>query len=137
MEHRHLRYFCAVAEEANLTRAAQRLRLSSPALSQQIKALERELGAVLFQRTPTGMVLTGPGEVLLPEARGPGRRRTHSGGDAGCSSRPADVARGDTAGSSCRTGLAAAHGHPRDGKRRGLRSDRHRAALRWQPGSPH
>ncbi|MFB7109430.1 LysR family transcriptional regulator [Streptomyces sp. NPDC056190] len=52
-----------------MTRAAQRLRLSSPALSQQIKALERELGAALFQRTPTWMVLTGPGEVLLPEAR--------------------------------------------------------------------
>ncbi|WP_049714843.1 LysR family transcriptional regulator [Streptomyces caatingaensis] len=69
MELRQLTYFCAVADEANLTRAAERLRLSSPSLSQQIKALEREAGAALFRRTPAGMVLTRAGEALLPEAR--------------------------------------------------------------------
>ncbi|MEV5507991.1 LysR family transcriptional regulator [Streptomyces orinoci] len=69
MELRQLRYFCAVAEEANLTRAARRLRLSSPSLSQQIKALEREAGAPLFHRTQAGMTLTRAGRALLPEAR--------------------------------------------------------------------
>ncbi|MFI9721982.1 LysR family transcriptional regulator [Streptomyces sp. NPDC052396] len=69
MEFRQLRYFCAVAEEGGLTRAAQRLRLSSPSLSQQIKALEREVGAPLFVRSQAGMTLTAPGQALLPEAR--------------------------------------------------------------------
>ncbi|NUU20759.1 MAG: LysR family transcriptional regulator, partial [Streptomycetaceae bacterium] len=54
MEIRQLRYFCAVAEEENLTRAAEGLGLRSPSLSQQIRALEQELGAPLFVRSATG-----------------------------------------------------------------------------------
>ncbi|MFB4301694.1 LysR family transcriptional regulator [Actinomadura sp. NTSP31] len=69
MELRQLRYFVAVAEEANLTRAAERLGLRSPSLSQQIRGLERELGAALFDRTAAGMELTPAGAALLPEAR--------------------------------------------------------------------
>ncbi|MER6815993.1 LysR family transcriptional regulator [Spirillospora sp. NPDC000708] len=69
MELRRLRYFVAVAEEANLTRAAERLGLRSPSLSQQIRGLERELGAALFDRTAAGMDLTPAGAALLPEAR--------------------------------------------------------------------
>lgn len=69
MELRQFRYFVAVADEANLTRAAERLGLRSPSVSQQIRALERELGATLFDRSATGMTLTAAGEALLPEAR--------------------------------------------------------------------
>jgi DNA-binding transcriptional LysR family regulator len=63
-----LRGFAAVAELGNLTRAAERLHLSQPALSAQIKALEDELGVPLFDRTPTGMQLTVGGRRLLAEA---------------------------------------------------------------------
>lgn len=69
MELRQLRYFCAVADEAHLGRAAERLGLRSPSLSEQIRALERALGARLFDRTTAGMSLTAAGEALLPEAR--------------------------------------------------------------------
>jgi DNA-binding transcriptional LysR family regulator len=69
VELRQLRYFVAVAEEANLTRAAERLGLRSPSLSQQVRGLERELGAALFDRTAAGMELTPAGAALLPEAR--------------------------------------------------------------------
>ncbi|MFC6929404.1 LysR family transcriptional regulator [Actinomadura yumaensis] len=69
MEFRQLRYFCAVADEGNLTRAAEWLGLRSPSLSQQIRSLERELGAPLFERSAAGMALTAAGEALLPEAR--------------------------------------------------------------------
>ncbi|MGW4162164.1 LysR family transcriptional regulator [Streptomyces sp. NPDC004788] len=69
MELRQLTYFCAVAEEENLGRAAQRLGLRSPSLSQQIRSLEAELGAPLFVRSPAGMTLTAAGAALLPEAR--------------------------------------------------------------------
>lgn len=66
---RDLRYFAAVAEELNFTRAAQRLFVSQPALSKQIRALEQQLGAPLFARTGRSVHLTPVGEVLLPHAR--------------------------------------------------------------------
>ena len=68
MELYQLRGFVAVAELEHLTRAAERLHLSQPALSAQIKALEDELGVQLFERNPAGMTLTAAGKQLLPEA---------------------------------------------------------------------
>ena len=65
---RLLRYFTAVAEEGNLTRAAQRLYVSQPALTKQIKQLEQLLGVRLFTRSRTGMTLTEPGQTLAAQA---------------------------------------------------------------------
>ncbi len=69
MELYQLRSFAAVAELGHLTRAADRLHVSQPAVSAQIKALEDELGVALFERVATGMVLTSAGRKLLPEAQ--------------------------------------------------------------------
>lgn len=69
MEFYHLRTFVAVAEEEHLTRAAERLSASLPAVSAHIRGLEEELGVSLFTRTPKGMRLTGEGRALLSEAK--------------------------------------------------------------------
>jgi DNA-binding transcriptional LysR family regulator len=69
VELRHLRYFIAVAEELNFSRAAQRLRMAQPPLSVAIRQLETDVGASLFERTSREVRLTEAGEALLAGAR--------------------------------------------------------------------
>jgi DNA-binding transcriptional LysR family regulator len=69
MELRYLRYFAAVAERKNFTRAAEELHVAQPAISQQIKALEEELGVVLLLRTKRSVKLTAAGHAFLREAK--------------------------------------------------------------------
>lgn len=69
MDLRRLRYFIAVAETGNISKAAQKLFITQPALSRQIKTLEDEIGKPLFERQPHSIRLTAAAEALLPEAR--------------------------------------------------------------------
>jgi DNA-binding transcriptional LysR family regulator len=69
MELRHLRYFVAVAEELHFRRAAERLHVAQPAVSEQVRKLEAELGVLLLNRTQRNVTLTVPGAAMLEEAR--------------------------------------------------------------------
>jgi DNA-binding transcriptional LysR family regulator len=69
MELRHLRYFVAVAEEENVSRAALKLHVSQPGISRQIHDLEDEIGFQLFERSAKSVRLTGAGKVFLAEAK--------------------------------------------------------------------
>src|SRR5437016_6839562 len=71
MEIRRLRYFVRVAEDGSLTKAAGVLRVAQPALTRQIRLLEKEIGVALFNRTPRGMQLTEEGEYLRASVAGP------------------------------------------------------------------
>jgi DNA-binding transcriptional LysR family regulator len=69
MEFRHLRYFVAVAEELNFTKAAEKLFLAQPSLTRQIRDLEEELGVLMFDRSKNRISLTPEGETFLIDAR--------------------------------------------------------------------
>src|SRR5213596_4389318 len=69
MELRHLRYFLAVGEALNFTKASSRLRVAQPALSRQMTDLEDEIGVDLMKRSPRGVTLTTEGKLFLDEVR--------------------------------------------------------------------
>jgi DNA-binding transcriptional LysR family regulator len=110
MELRHLRYFLAVAEERHITRAAARLGLKQPPLSQQIRALEKELGTTLFTRLPRGVALTPAGQGLLEDARAllSGVERAASRARAAAMGQPGRISIGLTTSASLHPGVTRA-----------------------------
>jgi DNA-binding transcriptional LysR family regulator len=119
MELRHLRYFLAVAEERHITRAAVRLGLKQPPLSQQIHALEKEVGTKLFTRLPRGVELTPAGQGFLEDARAvlSGVERAASRARAAAMGQPGRISIGLTTSASLYPGVtralrAYAAGHP-------------------------
>jgi DNA-binding transcriptional LysR family regulator len=78
MELRHLRYFVAVCEALNFTKAAAQLRIAQPALSRQVQDLEDEIGVDLLKRSPRGVTITAEGKLFLEEARGVLKRADES-----------------------------------------------------------
>jgi DNA-binding transcriptional LysR family regulator len=78
MELRHFRYFIAVAEELSFTKAARRLHISQPPLSQHVQEIERELGTLLFRRNRSHVALTDTGRLFLDEARSVVQQASHA-----------------------------------------------------------
>jgi DNA-binding transcriptional LysR family regulator len=84
MNLRQLRYFVAIADEGSFTRAAERLLVAQPSLSQQIKSLENELGGALLERMPKGVRLTAARKAFLDVLQSqPWRARPRSAIDVG------------------------------------------------------
>src|SRR5919204_4367186 len=82
MNLRRLECFLAVVDEGSFTRAARRLGVSQPSLSQQVRALEAELGGALIERLSRGIRLTAAGKAFLPEARASLRAADRAAGAA-------------------------------------------------------
>jgi DNA-binding transcriptional LysR family regulator len=82
MNLRQLEYFVAIADEGSFTRAAERLLVAQPSLSQQMKSLERELGGQLLERLPIGVRLTAAGKAFIPDARLAVTHATHAARNA-------------------------------------------------------
>jgi len=147
VELRQLRYFVAVAEERHFGRAAARLRIATPSLSQQIRALERDLRVVVFDRRPQGATLTAAGEVLLEHARALLTRAERARDDVRCAdgraerlalrvAAGADAVLGPTlAALPARFALSIA-GSPGTDAIQAVREERADAAIVWASGEP-
>ncbi|MER6829985.1 LysR family transcriptional regulator [Streptosporangium sp. NPDC000563] len=95
---RLVRYFTAVAEHRHFGRAAEALHITQPSLSRQIRALERQLGAILLDRTPQGTRLTEAGEVFLPRAKTLLHAAAQAAAQARAAARPSRITIGYTMG---------------------------------------